>query len=200
MNSNRLAIASISLSLLLASANTSPAHAQFLKKLLQGNSQQNEFQTNQFGQPYQSGATGTGFGQNFFGGNQPYAGGQQFFGGNQQFGGGSANFSSNLNSLESSADQVSNRLQKFLQSTGRWAPQPRGNDMQCCVAMQAFKQQVGQLKRNAGGNVTPQFQMQLNQLQQSATNLVNSRQAAGIDPGTRGQAQMLRDNVSQMLA
>ncbi len=71
--------------------------------------------------------------------------------------------------------------------------------MQCCVAMQAFKQQVGQLK-NAGGIVTPQFQMQLNQLQQSANNLVNSMQAAGIDLGTRGQAQMLRDNVSQMLA
>jgi hypothetical protein len=42
--------------------------------------------------------------------------------------------------------------------------------------------------------------MQLNQLQQSANNLVNTLQVAAIDPGTRGQAQVLRDNVSQMLA
>ncbi|MCC7532286.1 MAG: hypothetical protein IT342_27530 [Candidatus Melainabacteria bacterium] len=205
MNSKRLAMAILSVSFLLASINAVPAQSQFLKKLLQGGSQQNEFQTNQFGQPYQNNS-GLGFGNQFFGGQQPFSGGQQFSGGypNAYRGGyqrgSSANLSSSLNSLESNADQVSNRLQKFLQSTGRWAPQPKGNDMQCCVAMQAFKQQLGQVKRNAGSNVTPQFQMQLNQLQQSANNLVNTMQVAGIDPGTRGQAQVLRDNVSQILA
>ncbi len=84
MNSKRLAIATLSASFLLASVNL-PAQAQLLKKLLQGTSQQNEFQTNQFGQPYQSG-TGAGFGQNFFGGNQPFSGGQTFSGGQPFFG------------------------------------------------------------------------------------------------------------------
>ncbi len=134
-------------------------------------------------------------GQQFNSGFSPFSGGNQSFQGMS-----SGNLSDNLDSLDSSADKVSNRIQKFLQSTGRWAPQPRGNDMQVCTAMQAFKQQLGQVKRSANKNMTPQLQMQLNQLQQSANNLVSSMQVAGFDPGTQGQAQMLRDNVSQMLA
>jgi len=202
MNTKRLAIAGLVIGIALSIATT-PVQAQFLKKLLQGSSQQNDFQTNPFG--------GNQFGGNQFGGNQfgqtyPNSG----FGGFNQFGGypnngfsGSGNMgnlTSSLNSLDTSADQLSGRIQRFLQSTGRWAPQPKGNDMQVCVAMQALKQQIGQAKRSASGNITPQFQMQLNQLQQSANNLVNTMQVAGIDPGTRGQAQMLRDNISQMMA
>jgi len=197
INAKRCAAVAAALGVSAVLGLSAPAQAQFLKKLLQGTSQQNEFQNNQFGQPFgqpfQNGYTGTGM--PFSNGYQTFPGGFQ---NNQMMS--SGNISSSLNSLDSNADQVSNRMQKFLQSTGRWAPQPRGNDMQACVAMQAFKQQIGQLKRSAGGNMTPQFQMQLTQLQQSANNLVNAMSIAGIDPGTQGQAQMLRDNVSQMMA
>lgn len=209
MNTKRCAIAVVSMSVLAISASA-PAQAQFLKKLLQGSSQQNEFQNNQFGQPYNGfgnssfntggfntgGFNTGGFNNGFSNTGMPFNGG--FNGGFQNRG--SSNLSSSLNSLDSSADQVSKSMQKFLQASGRWMPQPTGNDMQACVAMQNFKQLVGQVKRNAGGNITPQFQMQLSQLQQSANNLVNAMAAANIDPGTQGQAQMLRDNVSQMMA
>lgn len=177
---------------------SAPASAgDFFKKLLQGGAQDNNaFQTNQFGQPY-SGGYGYNNGMPYNGGNfngMPYSGGFNTF-----QGGSPANLNSSLNQLDTSADQLSKRVEKFLQSSGRWFPQPKGNDMQVCVAMQAFKQQLSQIKRG-GGNMTPQLQMQLMQLQQSANNLTSTIQVAGMDPGTRGQAQMLRDNVSQMMA
>ncbi len=196
MNTKRFAIVGLAFGVIAFTAV--PVQAQFLKKLLQGSSQQNDFQNNTFGNQ---------FGQQYGNGYNNY--GQQFGGGFNQFGGypnngmsnfNSGNMTSSLNTLDTNADQLSGRIQRFLQSTGRWAPQPKGNDMQVCVAMQALKQQIGQVKRSAGGNMTPQLQMQLTQLQQSANNLVNTMQIAGIDPGTRGQAQMLRDNISQMLS
>ena len=207
MNTKQLAISALSVSLFLVSFDAAPARAQFLKKLLQGVTQQQQYPNNQFGQSYQNGYDG--FNPQFSGGNQPYGGYQPGFNGSgfngsgfnrSGFNGSTANFSANINSLDSNADQISNRMQKFLQATGRWYPQPKGNDMQACVAMQAVKQQLGQLKRSAGGNITPQLQMQLTQLQQSANNLVNSMQTARIDPGAIGQAQVFRDNVSQMMA
>jgi len=192
-------MAVLAMSVLTLSSSANPVQAQFLKKLLQGSSQQNEFQTNPFGQPYNG--FNNGWSNNSFSNTaMPFNGGFQPFNSGFQQNRGSGNLSSSLNSLDSSADQVSNRLQKFLQSTGRWAPQPTGNDMQACVAMQNFKQVIGQVKRNSSGNITPQFQLQLSQLQQSANNLVNAMTVANIDPGTLGQAQMLRDNVSQMMA
>lgn len=195
MNTKQLASAALSMGLLLASLEAPPAQAQFLKKLLQGATQQGQYPNNQYG--YQDGYNGI---------NQPFSGGYQPYGGYQPGYNGSgitrstANISANINSLDSSADQISNRMEKFLRATGRWSPTPKGNDMQACVAMQAVKQQLGQLKRSAGGNMTPQLHMQLTQLQQSASNLVRAMQVAGIDPGTRGQAQVFRDNVSQMMA
>lgn len=215
MNTKRLTFVGLVI-VIAVTVGTSPADAQFLKKLLQGSSQQNDYQTNPFGANQFGGNQfgGNQFGGNQFGANQfgqtyPNSGFGQNFGGfnpaggyprNGFSGGNMGNITSSLNTLDTNADQLSGRIQRFLQSTGRWAPQPKGNDMQVCVAMQALKQQIGQAKRSASGNITPQFQMQLNQLQQSANNLVNTMQVAGIDPGTRGQAQMLRDNISQMLA
>lgn len=203
MNTRRSAIAVVSMSVLTVLSISAPVQAQFLKKLLQGGSQQNEFQNNQFAQPY-NGFSNGGFNTGGFntGGfsntGMPFNGGFQGF--NRGFQQNSGNLSTSLNSLDASAEQVSKSMQRFLQSSGRWMPQPKGNDMQACVAMQNFKQLIGQVKRNAGGNITPQFQMQLSQLQQSANTLVNAMAVANIDPGTQGQAQMLRDNVSQMMA
>ncbi len=111
-----------------------------------------------------------------------------------------SNLSDNLRSIDSNIDQIIKRVQTFLQSTGRWFPAPQGNDMQICMGLQTFKQQLNQIRRRAGGNLTPELQMQLSQLQQSGSSLVGTMQRAGIDPATLGQMQMLQDSLSRTIA
>lgn len=111
-----------------------------------------------------------------------------------------SNLSESLRNIDANADQVIKRVQTFLQSTGRWFPAPQGNDMQVCMGLQAFKQQLNQVRRRAGGNLTAELQMQLSQLQQSGSTVVSAMQRAGIDPATLGQMQMLQDSLSHTIA
>lgn len=132
--------------------------------------------------------TNTGFGQNSFGGNS--------FNQNNFDSRNSGNLSGSLSNIENQTDQIVKNVQNFLQRTGRWSPSPQGNDMQVCQALQTFKQQISQVKRQSGNNNN--MQMQLVQLQQGAANVVMTMQRAGIDPGTLGQMQMLQDNIQQL--
>lgn len=111
-----------------------------------------------------------------------------------------ANFSDSLRNIDSNTDQVIRRVQGFLQASGRWLPQPQGNDLQVCQMLQAFKLQLTQARRRAGATMTPEMQIQLGQLQLLLPDIINAMQRAGIDPGTIGQAQMLQDSLKQTIA
>ena len=109
MNTKRFAIVGLAFGVIAFTAV--PVQAQFLKKLLQGSSQQNDFQNNTFGNQ---------FGQQYGNGYNNY--GQQFGGGFNQFGGypnngmsnfNSGNMTSSLNTLDTNADQLSGRIQRF---------------------------------------------------------------------------------------
>lgn len=136
------------------------------------------------------------FGQ--FGGYSPFGSGSGSYYPSQVSSGG--NLGDNLRQIEQNLDQIIKRTQTFLQSTGRWFPAPQGNDMQVCMGLQTFKQQLSQVRRRAGGNLTPELQMQLSQLQQSGSSLVGAMQRAAIDPATLGQMQMLQDTLSRTIA
>lgn len=110
------------------------------------------------------------------------------------------NLGDNLRQIDQNLDQIIKRVQTFLQSTGRWFPSPQGNDMQVCMGLQTFKQQLNQIRRRTGGSLTPELQMQLSQLQQSGSSLVGAMQRAAIDPATLGQMQMLQDTLSRSIA
>lgn len=110
------------------------------------------------------------------------------------------NLSDSLRNIDSNTDQVIKRVQSFLQGSGRWFPQPQGNDLQVCQMLQAFKQQLTQVRRRAGASLTPEMQIQLGQLQALLPDVIAAMQRSGMDPGTIGQTQMLQDSLRQTIA
>lgn len=80
-----------------------------------------------------------------------------------------ASFSSQINNLRSDTQQLSNSVTSFLQSQGRWFPQPQGADMQLCQELSNLQQQVDRLSRDSGGRQSaPMLQGQLQQIQNTA--------------------------------
>lgn len=69
-------------------------------------------------------------------------------------------FAKDIDGVYKDADNFSNDLADFLQSQGRWFPQPQGYDQQLCQETRNFLEQVDRLARDAEGrqsyNLMPQ--------------------------------------------
>jgi hypothetical protein len=77
-----------------------------------------------------------------------------------------SNFAGQVNNVRNNTQQLTSSVTSFLQSQGRWFPQPQGADMQLCQELSNLQQQVDRLSRDAGGRQSvPMLQGQLQQIQ-----------------------------------
>lgn len=86
-----------------------------------------------------------------------------------------------LRKAKRDTDKLVKDVATFLQMSGRWAPSPKGDDMQLCQALQAFQQQVDRTERDNSGqkNIsTVQSDIQSLQFQSSNVDQIISRVAA----------------------
>lgn len=82
-----------------------------------------------------------------------------------------------LKDLNNHTSELVKQVQVFLQSSGRWAPAPQGQDMQLCQALQAFQQSVGRMSKDSSSSSSD-----LQQLQMQAQNVSQLLQTRAQSP------------------
>ncbi len=108
-----------------------------------------------------------------------------------------------LRQTKKDTDKLVKDLTTLLQMTGRWAPSPKGDDMQLCQSLQSFQQQVERLEKdNSAQRGYAVVQSQLQQLQFMTMNLEQQLNKTAGSPqllSTWNSVKMDLNNAAQYI-
>jgi hypothetical protein len=103
--------------------------------------------------------------------------------------------SGNIDNLNAQMDTLVKTVQIFLQTRGRWFPQPQGADMQLCYALKDMKDQVNKLDRTRRDSDIPG---QIQRINSSASGVLGLLQQAGVDASVMTQWNMVSNTLQQI--
>ena len=103
--------------------------------------------------------------------------------------------SGTIDNLNSQMDTLVKTVQIFLQTRGRWFPQPQGQDMQLCYALKDLKDQVTKLDRNKRDSEIPG---QIQRINASASGVLGLLQQVGVDGSVMSQWNMVSNSIQQL--
>ncbi len=102
---------------------------------------------------------------------------------------------STLDNLSAQTDTLVKTVQIFLQTRGRWFPQPQGSDMQLCYALKDLKDQITALNKNRRDS---NVQSQIQRIDASASGVHGLLRQAGMDESVMSQWRMVSNTIQSM--
>ncbi|RTL40189.1 MAG: hypothetical protein EKK48_17205 [Candidatus Melainabacteria bacterium] len=102
---------------------------------------------------------------------------------------------SSIDNLNSQMDTLVKTVQIFLQTRGRWFPQPQGADMQLCYALKDMKDQVAKLDKTKRDSDIPS---QIQRINSSASGVLGLLQQTGMDASVMSQWSMVSNSIQQI--
>lgn len=103
--------------------------------------------------------------------------------------------SGTIDNLDAQMDTLVKTVQIFLQTRGRWFPQPTGADMQLCYALKDLKDQVTKLDKSRRDSEIPG---QIQRINASASGVHGLLQQTGMDASVMSQWNMVSNSIQQI--
>ncbi len=103
--------------------------------------------------------------------------------------------SGTIDNLDAQMDTLVKTVQIFLQTRGRWFPQPQGQDMQLCYALKDLKDQITKLDRNKRDSEIPG---QIQRINAGASGVLGLLQQVGVDGSVMSQWNMVSNSIQQL--
>lgn len=108
----------------------------------------------------------------------------------------SGQFNGTIDDLDAQTDTLVKTVQIFLQTRGRWYPQPTGADMQLCYALKDLKSQVDKLQKRKGRE--SDLQNMLGQLNSTASGVYGLLRQTGVDDSVMTQWRMVNSTLQSL--
>jgi len=105
-------------------------------------------------------------------------------------------FNGVMSRLDRDLQRLTASVTTFLQSQGRWAPLPQGNDLQLCNALHALQQQVDRTAQDArSGRPYPIMQQDVMQLQNTGQAVEQLLSMSGATPDVQSRWFNVRSSL-----